>query len=115
MSRVVPSNPATELPSYPAQPPVTQHRATWHLSFDWEGFVIGACVAFTVYIAVIPLGFLLGRVSARPRRRRSTPSSRWATSRGLRNSDTFAAVLDLDSIRGRHRRLRLSLGTTLAG
>jgi iron(III) transport system permease protein len=27
--------------------------------FDWKWVVIGACVAFTVYIAVIPLGFLL--------------------------------------------------------
>ncbi len=27
-------------------------------SFDWKWVVIGACVAFTVYIAVIPLGFL---------------------------------------------------------
>jgi iron(III) transport system permease protein len=45
MARVIPSNPATQLPS--------------HLSFDWKWIVIGACVAFTVYIAVIPLGFLL--------------------------------------------------------
>ena len=28
-------------------------------AFDWKWIVIGACVAFTVYIAVIPLGFLL--------------------------------------------------------
>jgi len=27
--------------------------------FDWKWIVIGACVAFTIYIAVIPLGFLL--------------------------------------------------------
>ena len=27
--------------------------------FDWKWVVIGGCVAFTVYIAVIPLGFLL--------------------------------------------------------
>ena len=27
--------------------------------FDWKWVVIGACVAFTVYIAVIPLGFLI--------------------------------------------------------
>jgi iron(III) transport system permease protein len=27
--------------------------------FDWKWIVIGACVGFTVYIAVIPLGFLL--------------------------------------------------------
>src|SRR5687767_15831459 len=30
-----------------------------HRSFDWKWVVIGACVAFAVYIAVIPLGFLL--------------------------------------------------------
>ena len=28
-------------------------------AFDWKWIVIGACVAFTVYIAVIPLAFLL--------------------------------------------------------
>jgi iron(III) transport system permease protein len=28
-------------------------------AFDWKWIVIGGCVAFTVYIAVIPLGFLL--------------------------------------------------------
>ena len=28
-------------------------------AFDWKWIVIGACVAFAVYIAVIPLGFLL--------------------------------------------------------
>jgi iron(III) transport system permease protein len=28
-------------------------------SFDWKWVVIGVCVAFTVYIGVIPLGFLL--------------------------------------------------------
>ena len=44
MSDVVPSYPATEQPSY---------------RFDWKWVVIGVCVAFTVYIAVIPLGFLL--------------------------------------------------------
>jgi iron(III) transport system permease protein len=27
--------------------------------FSWKGLVIGVCVAFTVYIALIPLGFLL--------------------------------------------------------
>ena len=27
--------------------------------FDWKWIVIGICVAFTVYIAVIPLAFLL--------------------------------------------------------
>jgi iron(III) transport system permease protein len=28
-------------------------------NFDWKWVIVGACVAFTVYIAVIPLGFLL--------------------------------------------------------
>jgi iron(III) transport system permease protein len=41
----VPSYSATELPGYPR--------------FDWKWVIVGACVAFTVYIAVIPLGFLL--------------------------------------------------------
>ncbi len=42
----VPSYPATQLPSY---------RVRW----DWKWVIVGACVALTVYIAVIPLGFLL--------------------------------------------------------
>ena len=28
-------------------------------ALDWKWLIVGACVAFTVYIAVIPLGFLL--------------------------------------------------------
>src|SRR5438105_15670285 len=28
-------------------------------SFDWKWVVIGLCVAFTIYIAVVPLAFLL--------------------------------------------------------
>ena len=47
---IVPSAP--QLPSYPA----TQLPSN---RFDWKWIVIGACVAFTVYIAVIPLAFLL--------------------------------------------------------
>jgi iron(III) transport system permease protein len=34
-------------------------RAALTAAFDWKWIVIGACVAFTVYMAVIPLGFLL--------------------------------------------------------
>jgi len=45
MSTAIPSYPATELPGY--------------RSWDWKWVIVGACVAFTVYIAVIPLGFLL--------------------------------------------------------
>ncbi len=37
------------------QPSSSGHRR----GLDWKWIVIGACVAFTVYIAVIPLGFLL--------------------------------------------------------
>jgi iron(III) transport system permease protein len=44
MSDVAPSYPATQPPS---------HR------WDWKWVIIAACVAFTTYIAVIPLGFLL--------------------------------------------------------
>ena len=33
--------------------------ASRRLAFDWKWVVIGVCVAFTVYIAVVPLGFLL--------------------------------------------------------
>ena len=46
------SDVAPQLPSYAATDlPVSR--------FDWKWIVIGLCVAFTVYIAVIPLGFLL--------------------------------------------------------
>ncbi len=36
-------------------------RGAWHRlgRFDWKWVVIGACVAFTVYIGLIPLAFLL--------------------------------------------------------
>ena len=44
-SSVAPSYPATELRGY--------------ARFDWKWVIVGACVALTVYIAVIPLGFLL--------------------------------------------------------
>lgn len=30
-----------------------------HLSLNWQWIIVGACIAFTVYIAIIPLGFLL--------------------------------------------------------
>src|SRR6188474_129669 len=37
-----------------------QARPTMTISnFDWKWVIVGACVALTVYIAVIPLGFLL--------------------------------------------------------
>jgi iron(III) transport system permease protein len=39
--------------------PGATERAGVRAAFDWKWIVIGACVAFTVYIAVIPLGFLL--------------------------------------------------------
>src|SRR3990167_6685243 len=29
------------------------------LSLNWQWIIVGACIAFTVYIAIIPLGFLL--------------------------------------------------------
>src|SRR5207248_11741671 len=38
-------------------PDIATRRDT--ASFDWKWIVIGACVAFTVYVAVIPLVFLL--------------------------------------------------------
>jgi iron(III) transport system permease protein len=54
MSTIVPGHPATQLPSnHAAQLP--GNRVVW----EWKWVVIGVCVAFTTYIAVIPLGFLL--------------------------------------------------------
>jgi len=37
----------------------SDHHLTPTRDFDWSWLVIGGCVAFTVYIAVIPLAFLL--------------------------------------------------------
>ena len=45
----VASNPS----SYPATEPLSHQR------FEWKWGIVGSCVAFTVYIAVIPLAFLL--------------------------------------------------------
>ncbi|MBF8301385.1 MAG: sugB 2 [Acidobacteria bacterium] len=45
---------ARGIPRYP----ITQPHSDLS-GIDWKWIVIGACVAFTVYIAVIPLGFLL--------------------------------------------------------
>jgi iron(III) transport system permease protein len=39
--------------------PDKARRAAVIGNFDWKWVIVGACVAFTVYIAVIPLGFLL--------------------------------------------------------
>jgi iron(III) transport system permease protein len=39
--------------------PDNARRAAVIGNFDWKWVIVGACVAFTVYIAVIPLGFLL--------------------------------------------------------
>src|SRR5687767_14553134 len=54
MSTAIASNRASGPPSYPATQ-LPSYRMRW----DWKWVVIGACVALTVYIAVIPLGFLL--------------------------------------------------------
>ena len=55
------SNPVTQPPSYLAtQPPIRPAtQLPSYRSFDAKWLVIGACVAFAVYIAVIPLGFLI--------------------------------------------------------
>ena len=37
----------------------TPERTAWKAVFDGKWIVIGLCVAFTVYIAVVPLAFLL--------------------------------------------------------
>jgi iron(III) transport system permease protein len=47
------SSVASSPPSYPATKPLSYPR------FEWKWVVIGGCVAFTAYIAVIPLVFLL--------------------------------------------------------
>src|SRR5437660_11525706 len=45
---------AAGYPAMTAAAPFTLRR-----SFDWKWVVIGLCVALTVYIAVVPLAFLL--------------------------------------------------------
>jgi iron(III) transport system permease protein len=54
MSRVIATNGAVTPPSYSATQSTRQL-----VSWDWKWVIIGACVALTVYIAVIPLGFLI--------------------------------------------------------
>ena len=54
MSTAIASNRASGPPSYPATQ-LPGYRVGW----DWKWVIVGACVALTVYIAVIPLGFLL--------------------------------------------------------
>ena len=49
------------------------HHLTPTRHFEWKWVVIGACVAFTVYIAVIPLAFLLWQ-SFRTPQTAATPS-----------------------------------------
>ena len=46
-------------PGSPSDPAAQPPRSDEPRAFDWKWIVIGTCVAFTVYIAVIPLGFLL--------------------------------------------------------
>src|SRR4030095_15912626 len=66
MSTVFPSNPATQPPSYPPTQPPSDLRPPSHPAtelpsypaFEWKWVVIGACVAFTAYIALVPLSFL---------------------------------------------------------
>jgi len=57
---------------------------------EWKWVVIGACVAFTVYIAVIPLGFLLWQSFRTPQTADTASVFTWgnyATAYG--NSDTW--------------------------
>ena len=113
------SSRGTPSPSPRASPPGTASlpsRRSREAAFDWKWIVIGACVAFTVYIAVIPLGFLLwqsfrtpqtadvaGGLHARELRRR------------VRHRRDAAAVLARRSVlRSARRSLPSSLGTALA-
>jgi iron(III) transport system permease protein len=48
-------------------------RVATRTAFDWSWLVIGVCVALTVYVAVIPLGFLLWQ-SFRTPQTASTPA-----------------------------------------
>ena len=50
--------PALRAPS-PFEAMTAAARAPRRLRLNWQWIIIGACVAFTVYIALVPLGFLL--------------------------------------------------------
>ena len=77
-------------------------------AFDWKWVVIGACVAFTVYIAVIPLGFLLWQSFRTPQTAAVDAVftlGNYAAAYG--SAETLAAVLDLDPVRVGHGDLRV--------
>src|SRR6058998_1298041 len=66
------------------------HHLTPTRDIDWKWVVIGACVAFTVYIAVMPLAFLLWQ-SFRTPQTAATPSI-WTLGNYIAaygNADTF--------------------------
>jgi len=58
--------------------------------FEWKWVVIGACVAFTVYIAVIPLGFLFWQSFRTPQTADTASVFTWANyTTAYGNSDTW--------------------------
>ena len=95
--------------STPSPPPTATPADSHSLKFEWKWVVIGACVAFTVYIAVVPLG--VSAVAELPhaadgrQRRRSSRSA--TTPRRTARSETLAAVLGLDQVRLRRVALRV--------
>ena len=59
MSTITAADADGPLPGASPQPRDVMPVADTSSRFDWKWVVIGACVGFTVYIGVIPLGFLL--------------------------------------------------------
>ena len=67
------------------------------VAFDWKWIVIGASVAFTVYIAVIPLGFLLWQSFRTPQTAATAAVFTLGNyADGVRQRRHLAALLDLD-------------------
>jgi len=83
--------------------------------FDWKWIVIGACVAFTVYIAVIPLGFLLWQSFRTPQTAAVDSAftiTNYATAYG--SSDTVRLFWTSMQFASGTALLAFLLGTTLA-
>src|SRR5256884_9468895 len=85
-------------------------------SFDWKWVVIGACVVFTIYIAVIPLAFLLWQSFFTPQTAAKAAEftlGNYTSAYG--SSGTLRPLWHSVQVRGGAWLFALVLGTALAG